>query len=266
MSGDVFDYSYGQKKVWRKWCWNRLCEKVGPHRKDKTILYLSGPDDYDRKEGVQRGFKNSNIIAVDLSDENIDVVRKQGGFGLCDDLYHILLMWPYEWKIDVLIADFCQGISDHAFRLMHALIHCSAIHSETVIWVNLMRGRDPKSNYYREQYGALMTQWSFSGNNKHRGEIWFWMFMSEILRSAREGGHYRIERENCGDRVQALVDHMQPVTTSYKSTSNQYFDTIIFINPASIEGQCKPLEYVPELIKARQKISALKAIRTMRAR
>lgn len=262
MSGDEFDYSYGQKKVWRRWCWNRVCEKVGPHRKDKTVIYLAGPEDYDRREALQRGFKNRNIIAIDLSDENISTVRKQGGYGICDDLYHILLMWPEEWKIDVLIADFCQGISDHAGRLIHALNHCGSINHETVIWINLLRGRDPKSKEAREKWGNLMQQWSMSGNYKHRGEMWFWIFCTEMLRMANERGRYMVTPGNIGRRVQSLIDHMSPSFTSYRSTSNQFFDTIIFKNPFYLEGACKPLDVVPELTKAKQKISALRAVRT----
>ena len=266
MSGDEFDYSYGQKKVWRRWCWNRVCERVGPHRKDKTVLYLAGPDDSDRNEALRRGFKNSNIIAIDLSSENILRVRQGGGLGVCEDLYNILLVWPHDSPIDVLIADFCQGLSDCAGQLIHALFNCPAIHNKTILWVNMLRGRDPKSNEDRAKWSKTLSSQSLSKNPKHRGELWFWIMYGELIQ--RLSGQYGKEfvkrwHEN---NLNPMLNHSQPLFTSYRSMSNQFFDTIIYRNPIFLDassGDRNQYKNYPELCTAKHKVAALRALRTM---
>jgi|GEM_PF-6290577 len=268
MSGDSFDYAYGQKKVWRKWCWNRVCEKLGPHRKDKTVLYLAGSGDYDRREALQRGFKNNNLIAIDLSNKNISHVRRSGGLGVQEDLYNVLMVWPHDWRIDVLIADFCQGLSDCSAQLIHGIFNCPAIDNKTILWINMMRGRDAKSNEDRKKWAEILLRWSWSmtGNVKHRGELWFWIMYGEATRRLAEQWGQEKAEKYVHKYTNALVNHCQPQFTSYRSESNQFFDTIIYRNPFRLDtstGNHHEYKRYKELIAAKHKISALRAIRTM---
>lgn len=114
-------YDSGVKKTWRGWLHNRIEDLLMAPHSEATVLYLCGPDDFDREYAIARGFKNHNLIAVDLNEDNVRRVRKNGGLAICHDLTEVVASWPKDWPIDVVIADFCAGLNADTSRFAIAL-------------------------------------------------------------------------------------------------------------------------------------------------
>lgn len=154
-------YQSGTKETWRNWQWNRIVEllcdgrKLGPagqreRLRDKTVLYLVGPNDEDRKCAIKRGFVSNNCIAVDIDESRTVEVRKNGGRAICGSLHQVVMGWKRDRKIDVVVADFCHGLTNDAIGLVNAFNASPAIGRHTVVSINLMRGRDAQCNHIRE--------------------------------------------------------------------------------------------------------------------
>lgn len=153
-------YEGGQKDTWRNWQWNRIVDKCllgkpGQWSKNnssekrrrlanKTVLYLCGPDDFDRAIALRHGFRNENIIAIDVESEHVELVRKNSGLAICADLNRVLMSWPADWTIDVVCADFCGNIGRSTLSLAFSLISRSIAREDelTTVSVNLQRGRE----------------------------------------------------------------------------------------------------------------------------
>lgn len=189
------EYIDASKDTWRGWKWNAIAhaalqfnDRLPPAERarrlsQKTVLYLVGPEDHDRRKALAKGFANHNLIAVDICQERIDEVRAVGGLGICGSLQNILLSWPQDWPVDVVDADFCGGLVNDIGELPFCFNLCRGAYAETVVSMNLLRGRDPHSNSTRENVRNT-TDWlaralSKSGADiggvdlaKHRGVNW----------------------------------------------------------------------------------------------
>ena len=155
-------YYSGTKETWRGWKWNSIAhvaleydDRIPPSERarrlsQKTVLYLVGPEDFDRKKAMAKGFANHNLIAIDLVQERVDEVRRNGGLAIRGSLQTVLLNWPSDWLIDVVDGDFCSGLVNDIGELPFCLHGCRGMHEKTVVSLNLMRGRDAHSNITRE--------------------------------------------------------------------------------------------------------------------
>lgn len=244
------NYQNGTKETWRGWKWNCIAnaavqfnERLPPSERtrrlrEKTVLYLVGPDDVDRRKAISKGFSNHNLIAVDISQDRIDEVRAAGGIGICAPLQQILRQWPRDWPIDVIDADLCSGFVSDVRAIMHCLFANPAIHKDSVISMNLMRGRDEHSNGLRELCRAVSAIVKMDPDSfvKHRGFNWlmnipFHVFRveAEILRS--KGHAAPCSRENIAidlRRVNEFFRTWNPKVSTYKSKgSSQYFDSVV---------------------------------------
>lgn len=175
MSG-VESYDHGRKHTWRGWQWNLIVNRLPELRdattfsardaalaaKDKIVIYLCGSRDFDRQCGLARGFLNHNMIAVDVSEANIRRIRRRGGLGICGRLEHIIARWPSDWHIDVIIADLCSGLSKQVDGLIGVMRCSQAVTDNTVIAMNLFRGRDEWANPFRETIDSLSFYWKCS--------------------------------------------------------------------------------------------------------
>lgn len=117
MSG-LGDYAIKQKNDWRGWAWNRLVERLDVPVEQARVVYLCGPEDHDRVCGLRRGLRNENLIAVDTSPENIDRVRRAGGYGVVGTLSNVLRSMSEPLVFHGVLADFCQGIGSGSFDLL----------------------------------------------------------------------------------------------------------------------------------------------------
>ena len=154
----ISDYDIKQKNDWRGWAWNRLTERLSVPVEDARVLYLCGPDDKDREEGIKRGYSNHNLIAVDSSEANIARVRSAGGYGVSCDFNNAISSWPEDYPVHGVVADFCSGLTalssaflmamcvSRGFRFLEESneVSCSVV-------VNFQRGRDSFSNQMRRE-------------------------------------------------------------------------------------------------------------------
>ncbi|HUT44133.1 MAG TPA: hypothetical protein VMW42_03625 [Desulfatiglandales bacterium] len=170
-------YKFGQKNNWRKWVWNRICERLTVPKKDAVIVYLAGIEDMDRTIACQKGFNPNNMIAVDKNKKVIQSLKEKGALHIHSDLTSALIAFGNtKTKIDVLIGDFCCGlvydIEELAVRFPADAIG-DAFNDNAVIMMNFLRGRD--------NGGMLEIRDTIENTSeKHRGKL----FIEFFLRSA----------------------------------------------------------------------------------
>lgn len=148
-------YASKSKGDHRRWAWNRIRERCGT---DAVGLYLCGPDDIDRQIATEKGFRNSNLIAVDYDEANIARVRKAGGIGICGRLQDILQHWN-DGQVDFILYDSCSTIVE-CMNVLYGGMFRALKHSGT-IYINMQRGREPLKPEYIDE----SNKWF----GKHRG-------------------------------------------------------------------------------------------------
>jgi hypothetical protein len=272
------NYKFGRKNNWRRWQWNRVEELLEKHPRDAIALYLSGPDDVDRLIAKQKGFSDQNLIAVDANETNIQKIRRNGYCGIDLKLHEAIGFWK-EPQVDVIIADYCSGLTfDVTWALMSALIFSPGLSHPCILSINLMRGRDAFSNELRGP-----------GITKHRGKLFLAYFLGfyESARSVIGNGlpaseyiniGYRIaevgqeERARILDRITIAALIASESFWSYKSSAGSiYMDSVVFkFRPifSGIDKSIKTPDYGPKINKIGKtitaKLAALKAWRTRR--
>lgn len=268
-------YKFGNKNNWRRWVWNRICEKYKRSKKDSIIVYLAGTEDLDRKIAIEKGFKSHNMIAIDRNEEVVKTLREKGVIAIHGDLFEVLKGFSgTSCKIDILIADVCCGVTDSVYEFakhMTAEVYAPIFdpgHSPDdgtavddfdcpVIMFNFMRGRDK---------GIILN--SFTGKSKHRGEMLI-EAMCKIRAEKQEKDFKRIAAEQHRDlndtELQIIDEEMEnslgcydPEYKSYKS-SNIVMDSVVFnyLSPGVLWCGTVPNECT-------RKVTAALAIRTMK--
>jgi hypothetical protein len=260
-------YNFGNKNNWRRWVWNRICEKYKRPRGDALIVYLAGAEDLDRRIAIEKGFKPYNLIAVDKDENVVNQLRQKGALAIQGDLFEVLKGFNgTDYQIDILIADICSGVSDEVYSFAKYLtedinnnIFCGETEEEKaalergetvdsssypVAMFNFMRGRDK---------GIILN--SLKEQTKHRGE----MFIRTMFKLKQE---YE-EREMHSTEPEPFEDYLtycQPEYKSYKSNCGYLvMDSVVFNiqQPAIIQMK----KVSNELTK---RISATLAVRTMK--
>lgn len=147
-AGDSQDYKFGTKNHWRRTMWNAVVQKMAENRRGCPVLYLAGPDDLDREVAISKGIANQNLIAIDRSDVNVSSVRKSKCPAINADVFQVLANWPESRFVSAVVLDLCCGLDrDDLGDTMNAF--CRVPFQNSVIAVNLMRGRDGASNNMR---------------------------------------------------------------------------------------------------------------------
>lgn len=249
-------YDSKSKYHWRRWQWNRIEEKLKrciPRRRrhDWTALYLAGPEDHDRALAKEFGFQDYNLIAIDRDQSCIDNVRKHGGIGICGDLDEIVLLWPHDWPVDVIVADFVCGLEVTVLSQFFDMMDYSGVvmTNQTIISTNWQRGRDSTTTDWRKALGewgdlilSLHTQsedfrLAFSDVHKNRAKgflaTYFYHFWKRYMRGALS---------ECGDQlpgfsgpwtishvIKQFIRDTAPSFHSYRQAPNRpYMDTVVF--------------------------------------
>ncbi len=220
MSG-LESYGSGQKTTWRGWQWNRIVERLPEFAsrsgfnvkrmnnqdrsvcREKTVLYLCGPDDVDYSHAERLGFSRHNMIAVDIEKDNIAKARKGGAIGVAERFESVIYHWPADWHIDVIVADLCGGITRSSMSVVQSAISCQASSECTVVSFNLMRGRDPECNTLREKIPE----------EKHRGRLLCIKMMTLLFRDQQPS-------EGVASFMTSCHEWMQPAFCSYKGSRN----------------------------------------------
>lgn len=274
MSG-LEQYIGGQKATWRGWQWNscvqRLPEFDGMHidvRKrnnfikdvcsEKTVIYLCGPSDVDREHARRFGFRDENVIAVDLDPARTGGVTKNGHPVINSDLSSVVANWPDDWRIDLIVADFCCGFSRQATDFGLSLFASGAVSDRTVVSLNLLRGRDRASNLQRAFIQSLRQviadydqSWGMIDvkHQSHRGACWWeWcdIYNGALLAMMSNNSKYKhvpadFDKLSFGEQLayyyrvsaewrQGRVLRSRYALTSYRSEANRanFMDTIVF--------------------------------------
>lgn len=175
------DYDNKTKNDWRNWAWNRTVDhclpprpgKLAPWSKvdnrekrrllaDKVILYLCGPDDFDRSVALKHGFRNENLIAVDVNESNVIGSRRQGGLGVCCAIEELLPNWPQDFPVSGIVADLCCGLTIPPILLIDSLFMSKGIHSspKVSLVVNMQRGRDAATNDLRDGLASICERYA----------------------------------------------------------------------------------------------------------
>lgn len=261
------DYKFGSKNNWRRWCWNRISERMIKPKPDCIVLYLAGAQDLDRPIAISHGFRAANLIAIERDGKSISMLREAGVLAINSDLESVCWSWA-EPAVEVLYADFCCGLTPKIVGLLAMLPFLPAF-QDTTIMINLLAGRELIPVFGNDN----LTRANLSG--LHRGNA----AMNINLTSAKDF------LSHCGyligDKLKQFVNWR-----SYKSTSGQRFDSTVFKNNGILKYTGSDLAFLhnfrsyldeqrakasdgggvfcPLPINSARKIAAIKAHRTMR--
>lgn len=293
------NYKFGNKNNWRRWVWNRIDERLTVPKKDAVILYLAGKDNIDRDVALFHGFKSDNLIAIEKDMDAIRELRKKGALCINGDIIETASNWPLRIPVHVLLLDFCHGLTNKVLGDIPLLSILHPSFMETIIVINMLRGRDSQSNVVRKWW---IDHWCKAGYEYsdilHRGRL----FASEFMLWNRMAYLNALQyKDNSWQGVASIANQtmlklskessmsledynllllkmdnnaMRAAFNQYKSTSNQIFDSAVIcpilpsINRSTFE---KYREFkITECIKMKRtsnvvhKISAILAHRTMR--
>jgi hypothetical protein len=270
MGKGLIKYNFGSKNIWRCWAWNKIVNNLNKKPKDAVGLYLIGEDD-DLSVAINKGFKKSNLIGIDLDQSRVNAHRAKGGIGICEDLSSVVVSWNGNPEIDFINADFCCGITKSMKIFLISCCGAECIKKGTPIIINALRGRD-KDRIVLDLDENLSNLFKSIGKNKtigdikkHRGPMILHTLFLCCLSRKFGSEHF--------DKV--LTDQTLLFTEekdfwknlskidfySYKSVKNgavQIMDSVFFKWPSD------NLNYFSPLTSVQHKISAAKALRTMR--
>lgn len=306
-------YADPVKETWRGWQWNRICERLPEWdnrkmpsmqsaefrrvAKTKTALYLAGKEAMDLDWAARRGFCLDNMIAIDISEDAVKCVRGRGGIAIRGKLHDVLIGWPKDWHIDIVVADFCGPFDLEIARFANSMSHSLAISTKTVLSINMQRGRDEASNAFRSQvrrkefqgcFGSVFADFEMPLQEmlKNRAmQFHAWQPLEIAYSCAMQLNHQSPETQNaeCADItcfnmlmvriVRKLLCQFKPEFKSYHRKGSPVFDSAVsrwiigtkgesFFATSSGPSPCvakrKPVR------DAKRKITAARAVRTMR--
>lgn len=271
-------YSSLPKTYWRNYVWNALHRRVG-HRPSSTIIYLVGPEDLDRATAMAKGFRNENLIAVDLNQDYVYNVRKNGGLAVQGNICSVLAHWPSNWPLNGIVLDFKGGLNNSVNEVLISLFTCQAIqYGRTQVCINLQRGRDPESNPIRQGIDKIISKyearkgllpdgaWDILIDKLHRGKHFFVHLLSNMWRSLDDGHPAKVV-----GYLQLALAQCRPQFYSYRQTPTQpYMDSVIFTFPhAKVEDRASCYKIWKEMFpkdNMRAKLAALRALRTIKVK
>lgn len=267
------DYSFGNKAQWRRTMWNQIVKRLQVPARDAVVLYLAGESDADRAVALRHGFRDENLIAVESEKKVTIKLRNAGILTINSDICEVCNSWTSP-KVDLVYADFCCGLT---LKIQDFLVAIAglAMFSESVVAINLMRGRDAQTNEVRAHFNKALANTELKFNAKHRG------VQAVLTNSAGCREHLLRRRFITADG--SLVKFKNNWMTgwyckafhlsfeySYKSNSGQYFDSSVFNNWSAfkcLEHWCVGGFKTPEFVHRdasplTRQIAAVKATRT----
>lgn len=224
------------------------------------MVYLAGQNDFDSEIAKEKGFNINNLIAVDYNRKTTQRLRSSKRLTVCGDIMDVVEAWPITKKINVLILDFCCGLFTSIVEFLLKIPHFPQL-SDSVIVINLLRGRDAQTNTIRQNLGGQR----FKGLEKHRGRQALLIYVVELTEIIHKQKYGVSTRGHHGSQMviqtgQECIIRTLPRLHSYKSDSGQWFDSAVFVNPILISDPVRQ----PHSKDIAQQISAILAIRTMR--
>lgn len=261
------DYDYSVKNNWRRWQWNRIIERLPIHKKDAVVLYLCGDQDMDRKIAIEKKFKPQNLIAIDIMPEKIEKVRAAGGIGMVGDICDFIIHHKGRPKIDVIVADFCCGLTSTVYTFMLSMLASSGLSKNCIVAVNLLRGRDGVHTQFSKNYtekqlvGFDVTHLCGVDSNKHRGARFYFELARCCAIKLRASG---LDNNGLMRFSDIFIAKSQVIFRKYKSNcGNMVFDSVVF-NLGIIGALQSVSGAVEDPNGYRRRLGAMKAIRTMK--
>jgi hypothetical protein len=273
MNGAEKDYKFGQKNNWRRQIWNEISRRI-TDRKNALVLYLAGEQDLDRKIAVEHGFRSDNLIIIERDRNVCEKLRDEGKVVINSGLIDVLQEWPTNGPaISLIYGDFCSGLEPDIQAMFDMLEHPSFL--STVMMINLLRGRDSRTNIIR----SLITK--ATGEEKHRGRLIVAWAALELLNVAMRGHEavyrqrgegYELSLRTPKDSEMYIFERLlliyQPSYFSYKS-GPLVMDSVIVRNfygdlLSEIGISLPSWRPFPQDLGLQRKISAALAVRTMR--
>lgn len=249
-------YLNGTKNNWRRWQWNRICDRLkvsGVDPRDAGVLYLAGPDDEDRRVAKERGFRHENLVAVERDEGNAAALRSRGVLTFHGELSDAVEHPPLD-RLDVVIADLCGGLSALTADLYASLCGLRPRGQVTIVAVNMLRGRDGE---FGSEFAA-----SFG---KHRGKAFVNMFWVRILTPVLDAVKEKqlelfplLSLLLGSDNESVMSFLLEAEFNSYKS-GPQTFDSAVFVLPP-LAGYARTDR--GDGLKSKRQSAALKAART----
>jgi len=258
MGSDTGRYLNGNKATWRGWVWNRIAERIRDKR-NANVLYLIGDSDEDRKKAISKGFRNENLIGVDVRQSSVDAVREAGGIAICADINEVISEWPENRSVDAVVLDYCSGLQENT-ALTVPLIASRKAFIPSVVVINLQRGRDNVtgaiSSLVKCDDSAAMADHLRRQYGKHRGEM--------LLSSLFSGIAYEQSKTTGEDPRELFFSVANAFNPQFYSCSPNkvVMDTSVFTVPWHMFRITRSVSFS----QTKRKISALLAVQTIRSR
>lgn len=262
------DYKFGNKNNWRRWQWNRIVERLKDIvlPRNAVVLFLCGEDALDIPIALSRGFRRENLFAIENNDDVAAALRANGILTIRGSLIDVLTAWNPNLKIDVIIADFCGPFALNKLALASQLVTYTFL-KDTVVSINLMRGRDPLvMNYLANDIPGCIPGHRFDGFINYT--ISYMVNAAKKITGKDMSSHYYDDLK--------LLDWISSTSNMcvrrYKNDKSLTFDCGIFNNrfPALWESVGGPLSrwdkcHVSKKVSsAVLQVRAIKAVRTRR--
>ena len=239
-------FRIGTKNNWRRWVWNRVRERF-TRVDDALVLYLAGHEDLDREVAVSKGFRNENLIAVDDNPKVVKAIRAKGFLAIQHDLAELVFMWPEDWPLTFVLADFCSGFIDSSWVFAEACVSSKALVRGSVVAVNFQRGREPE---LLEQFGEHRH---LLPTDLEKNRAYYWAMAL--------AGHYAVAYNRSDPNPYLAKMNFQP--RSYRS-HRVVMDSAVITVPDSCARNWANIPR--DWLDAKRKISACRAVRTWRLR
>jgi|3_EtaG_2_1085321.scaffolds.fasta_scaffold02708_6 hypothetical protein len=267
-------YKFGRKNNWRRWSWNAIKERLPVSPINAVGLYLAGSDDLDRPVAISKGFKEENLIAVDVNALAVTKLRKQKRIALNLEISHVIGNWRNP-KLSFVSADLCSGLTAHSENLLKSFLYSTGVEDHCVIALNMLRGRDDTDwlKYYKNKLSTCDRNSFFEASRDlvpnpfgqielHRGVAVVLTLMDVFMNLAKKTSLLSEDKSTSIRQMSGILIKMNPTFNSYKS-KKLTMDSVVFVWP--LHGPW--LDYKPKTQKdtaAKRQIAAMKAIRTMR--
>lgn len=260
------NYKFGDKNIWRRWAWNRICYRSNKKPNNLIGLYLIGNDD-DFKVALNKGFNRYNIFGIDINKEKVDLHRKIGGIGINISLSDAIFNWDESLKLDFVNADFCCGLNKQLRIFLIALRDSYAVDKNSMIVLNMLRGREGGFNnksthleFYREIFKAK-GQKIIGDIEKHRGIqaielVYLLTFYTKIHNKDYNLDEYEENIYKFYENVYPTLDFY-----SYRSITNGVTN---IMDSVSFKWPTNEFKERYNVKKHKNRISAAKAIRTQK--
>lgn len=249
------NYKFGTKNNWRRWAWNEATKRLkesGKSPRNAVVAYLAGPQDIDRKIAIEKGYDNRNLIAIDNDLSVVKSIREKKCLAFHGNIEDFIDAYDYDPEIDILIVDYCCGVTYNVAMLTYSLIYHTLSTKNITIIANFLRGRDKIGAHEGKKI-----------KTKHRGEIFFKIYTDTIF-------DFLNKDNNAYDISDKIKNNCNAIFNTYKSGEKTIMDSVIltilpfgyFLRKQNIDPQKDNKD--KEIINAKRQIAALKAHRTMR--